>query len=287
VTVSSTAVTTKRPASDGSGRSLGSDEREQAIDLQELVTDLGHGRPTHEIIADALHRRIALGGYEPGQSLPAERELAVTLGIGRATLRAALRRLQQEGLVSTRPGRTGGTTVLAAGRDTRTGGWVGAERERQLYDVGDVRAVLEPLSARRATENISADEAAALELLAGQPAAGVEAFTTLDTRFHIAVAAATGNPLLRSLIERAREDFFDWANALWFRMDLRERNDLGAVLDNSLAEHRPIAAAIAAGDARRAERLMVTHIRAGVDGYAEILLRARRRSRRDREAPVR
>lgn len=271
-------MTPRRTASDGSGRSPGSGEREQAIDLQELVADLGHGRPTHEIIADALHRRIALGGYEPGQSLPAERELAVTLGIGRATLRAALRRLQDEGLVSTRPGRAGGTTVLAAGRDTPTGGWVDAERERQLYDVGDVRAVLEPLSARRAAENISAGEAAALELLAGQPAVGIEAFTNLDTRFHIGVAAATGNPLLRSLIERVREDFFDWANALWFRMDLRERDDLGAVLDHSLAEHRPIAAAIAAGDARKAERLMVTHIRAGVDSYAEILLRARRRS---------
>ena len=65
--------------------------------LQDLVTDLGHGRPTHEIIADALHRRIALGGYEPGESLPAERELAVTLGIGRATLRAALRLLTGAG----------------------------------------------------------------------------------------------------------------------------------------------------------------------------------------------
>jgi GntR family transcriptional repressor for pyruvate dehydrogenase complex len=252
-----------------------------AIDLQhlqELVTDLGHGRPTHEIIADALHRRIALGGYEPGELLPSERELSLTLGIGRATLRAALRRLQEEGLVSTRPGRAGGTTVLAAGRDTPAGGRVDVERERELHDVGDVRAVLEPLSARRAAENSSADEAAELELLAGQRAVGVEAFTTLDTRFHIAVAAAGGNPLLLSLIERARADFFDWANALWFRMDLRERDDLDAVLDHSLAEHRPIAAAIAAGDAHKAERLMIKHIRAGVESYDEIFSRARRRS---------
>jgi len=246
--------------------------------LQDLVTDLGHGRPAHEIIAEALHRRIALGGYEPGESLPSERELAETLGIGRATLRAALRLLTEQGLVSTRPGRAGGTTVLAADRDTPAGGRVEAERERELHEVGDVRQVLEPLSARRAAEQISSDDAAALQRLAGQQAIGIEAFTTLDTRFHIAVAAATGNPLLRSLIERARENFFDWANALWFRMDLRERDDLGAVLDHSLAEHRPIAAAIAAGDARRAERLMSRHIRAGVESYAEIFSRARRRS---------
>lgn len=251
---------------------------ESADDLQDLVTDLGHGRPTHEIIADALHRRIALGGYEPGESLPSERELAETLGIGRATLRAALRLLAEQGLVSTRPGRAGGTTVLAADRDTPAGGRVEAERERKLHEVGDVRQALEPLSARRAAESISLDDAAALQLLAGQQAVGIEAFTTLDTRFHIAVATASGNPLLRSMIERARADFFDWANALWFRMDLRERDDLGAVLDHSLADHRPIAAAIAAGDARQAERLMSRHIRAGVESYAEIFSRARRRS---------
>lgn len=270
-----------RPRGSGSrptGGSSGSPGREEAVDLQDLVTDLGHGRPTHEIIADALHRRIALGGYEPGESLPAERELAVTLGIGRATLRAALRLLTEQGLVSTRPGRAGGTTVLAADRDTPSGGRVDAEREHELHWVGDVRQVLEPLSARRAAESISPDEAAALKLLAEQPAVGIDAFTTLDTRFHIAVAAAGGNPLLRSLIERAREDFFDWANDLWFRMDLRERDDLGAVLDHSLAEHRPIAAAIAAADARKAERLMFRHIRAGAESYAEIFSRARRRA---------
>jgi GntR family transcriptional regulator, transcriptional repressor for pyruvate dehydrogenase complex len=271
-------VTPRRPASNGGAGPTAADDREVGAELKELVTDLGHGRPTHEIIAEALHRRIALGGYEPGESLPAERELAVALGIGRATLRAALRLLTEQGLVSTRPGRAGGTTVLAADRDTPSVGRVDAERERELHYVGDVREVLEPLSARRAAESISAEDAAALEYLAGQQAVGVDGFTTLDTRFHIAVASASGNPLLRSLIERAREDFFDWANDLWFRMDLRERDDLGAVLDESLAEHRPIAAAIAAGDAHKAERLMFMHIRAGVESYAEIFSRARRRS---------
>ncbi len=246
--------------------------------LRDLVADLGHGRPSHEIIADALRRRIALGGYEPGEALPAERDLAATLHIGRATLREALRRLAAEGLVSTRPGRSGGTTVLAAGRDGPAGGPIDTERERELRQVAEVRAVLEPLSARRAAESASPEQAAALMELADQHAVGIEAFTTLDTRFHIAVAAATGNPLLLTLIERARENFFGWANELWFRMDLRERDDLGDELDRSLSEHQPIAAAIAAGDARRAEDLMVVHVVAGAESYAEIFSRARGRT---------
>ncbi len=247
-----------------------------ADDLKALVAGLGHGRPTHQIVADALRRRIALGGYEPGESLPTERELATTLGIGRATLRAALRQLAAEGLVSTIPGRGGGTRILAPERVApATRAQVDAQRARALESVVDVRAVLEPLSARRAAARATRREKQLLEVLAGHGADTVEAYTTLDTRFHIAVAAATGSQLLLELIERAREDFFGWANDLWFHMDLHARDDARDELNRAIAEHRPIAAAIAAGDAGEAERLMREHIAAGAEGYREIFSRAR------------
>jgi DNA-binding FadR family transcriptional regulator len=249
-----------------------------ADDLKDLVAGLGHGRATHEIVADALRRRIALGGYQPGEVLPTERELAATLRIGRATLRTALRSLAAEGLVSTLPGRAGGTRVLAPERPARAfGGHVDAERASALADVVDVRAVLEPLSARRAAERATDREKALLAEVVADDADTVEAYTLHDTRFHIAVATASGNHLLRELIERAREDFFAWANDLWFHMDLRARDDVQQELDRSIAEHRPIAAAVAAGDPDEAERLMRLHVRHGAEGYREIFGRARRR----------
>jgi GntR family transcriptional repressor for pyruvate dehydrogenase complex len=248
-----------------------------ADDLKDLVAGLGHGRPTHEIVADALRRRIALGGYEPGEVLPTERELAATLRIGRATLRTALRALAAEGLVSTLPGRGGGTRVLAPERTAAPlpGEQLAAERARALDDVADVRAVLEPLSARRAAERATAREKELLTAIVADDADTVEAYTLLDTRFHIAVAAAGGNRLLRELVERSREDFFAWANDLWFHMDLRARDDVRDELNASIAEHRPIAAAVAAGDADEAERLMRLHVRHGAEGYREIFGRAR------------
>jgi DNA-binding FadR family transcriptional regulator len=247
-----------------------------ADDLKDLVAGLGHGRPTHEIVADALRRRIALGGYEPGELLPTERELAAELRIGRAALRTALRRLAGEGLVSTLPGRAGGTTVLASDRTARPGaGQLEAERASALEEVVDVRSALEPLSARRAAERATARERELLREIAAEGADTVEAYTMLDTRFHIAVAAASGNELLRELIERAREGFFAWANDLWFHMDLRARDDVHEVLDESTAEHRPIADAIVAGDPDAAERLMRAHVAHGAEGYREIFLRAR------------
>jgi DNA-binding FadR family transcriptional regulator len=245
--------------------------------LKDLVAVLGHGRPTHEIVADALRRRIALGGYEPGEVLPTERELAATLRIGRATLRTALRSLAAEGLVSTLPGRGGGTRVLAPERTAPSAdGRVEAERAIALDDVADVRSALEPLSARRAAERASAGEREALLEIVGADAETVEAYTLLDTRFHIAVASASGNRLLRELIERSREDFFAWANDLWFHQDLRARDDIQAELNRNIAEHRPIAAAIAAADGDEAERLMRDHVRGGAEGYREIFARARR-----------
>jgi GntR family transcriptional repressor for pyruvate dehydrogenase complex len=247
-------------------------------ELKELVAGLGHGRPTHEIVADALRRRIALGGYEPGELLPTERELAATLGIGRAALRTALRQLAAEGLVSTKPGRSGGTRVLAAGRSLGIGnGGLDAERARALADVLDVRAVLEPLSARRAAERATPGDAAALLGIVVADAESVEAYTLLDTRFHIAVARVSGNELLIELVERAREDFFAWANDLWFHMELSARDDVREQLNASVAEHRPIADAIADGDGDAAERLMRAHVRAGAESYGEIFARADRR----------
>jgi GntR family transcriptional regulator, transcriptional repressor for pyruvate dehydrogenase complex len=250
-----------------------------ADDLKDLVATLGHGRPTHEIVADALRRRIALGGYAPGEALPAERELAASLRIGRAALRTALRQLAAEGLVSTLPGRGGGTTVLAPERPARSAaaGQIEAARATALEDVVDVRAALEPLSARRAAERATQRDKALLEAIVADDAGTIEAYTTLDTRFHIAVARASGNRLLLELVERAREDFFTWANDLWFHMDLQARGDAQAELNAAIAEHRPIAAAIVAADPEAAEGLMRAHLAQGAEGYREIFQRARGR----------
>jgi len=249
-----------------------------ADDLKDLVATLGHGRPTHEIVTDALRRRIALGGYEPGEALPTERELAASLRIGRAALRTALRQLAAEGLVSTLPGRGGGTTVLAPERAARAAaGRIQAARASALEDVVDVRTALEPLAARRAAERATRREQGQLEAVVADHADTIDAFTTLDTRFHIAVARASGNRLLLALVERAREDFFAWANDLWFRLDLQARDDAQAELDQSIAEHRPIVDAIVAGDAGGAERLMRAHVAKGADDYRELFRRAHER----------
>src|SRR6185437_2941307 len=69
-------------------------------------------RNAPEQIVERLVTAVALGVYVPGQALPPERELASLLGVSRATVREALRRMTDSGYIEQRRGRNGGSFVL-------------------------------------------------------------------------------------------------------------------------------------------------------------------------------
>ena len=67
--------------------------------------------PLWRQIADRLRRSIASGEFKPGDVLPSETEINAAFQVSRATARASLERLRQEGLISRQSGR--GSIVLA------------------------------------------------------------------------------------------------------------------------------------------------------------------------------
>lgn len=69
-----------------------------------------HG-PYHGLAYDLIRRQIHTGSLMPNEQLPAERKLAESLGISRATLRDALKRLEQEGYVVSLRGAKGGNFI--------------------------------------------------------------------------------------------------------------------------------------------------------------------------------
>jgi GntR family transcriptional regulator len=69
------------------------------------------GRPLHAQIAESLLARIEAGELVAGDRLPSERDLSEALGVNRLTLRRALRALEDQGLITRRPGL--GTHVAA------------------------------------------------------------------------------------------------------------------------------------------------------------------------------
>jgi GntR family transcriptional regulator, transcriptional repressor for pyruvate dehydrogenase complex len=205
------------------------------------------------LVADSLRRLITLGALRPGERLPSERDLAETLRVGRDSIRAAMRVLGGEGLVETRRGRHGGsfvtdTKVLPQLLSTEI-----LASHREIRESYEFRRAVEPEAARLAAQR--ADDEAVAELLgmADEQAWSYRSWRAVDSRFHIAVARASGNELLSDAIHRARTTFFGWYDVIYSRIpweDLPiEDRDFGYV-------HRPIAQAIARRDGGLAANLM-------------------------------
>ncbi|MFC0529178.1 FadR/GntR family transcriptional regulator [Phytohabitans kaempferiae] len=156
--------------------------------------------PQSGLIGDTiaeLRRLIATGYWKVGDRLPTEADLASSLGIGRNTLREAVRALVHAGLLDTRHGR--GTYVKSNDEIGPT--LARYLRQEDLNDILETRRVLEPeaaaLAAMRRDDAAVAAIAKAYQRLtvARSTAAIVEA----DVDFHTAIVAATGNPVLLRL----------------------------------------------------------------------------------------
>ncbi|MFJ8198176.1 FadR/GntR family transcriptional regulator [Streptomyces sp. NPDC096152] len=147
---------------------------------------------------DAVVRRIGdaieLGLLADGEQLPGESELAGLLGVSTVTLREALMALRQQGLVTTRRGRGGGSFVAlpeVPGEErlkSRLRGW----STEELRDLGDHWAALSGTAARLAAERTEPHDLTHLRRTAGELAHAEDAAgrSRLYGRFHVELAAA-------------------------------------------------------------------------------------------------
>lgn len=221
----------------------------------------GQRRPSRDMVTEILRKRIALGGFAPGSRLPAERELAASLGVGRNTVRQAVRRLAEEGLVVTTLGRSGGTRVRPAPPVEGERAAVAADFRATIRDYMEYRSAVEPFAAGLAARRGSTADRRALVRMLDEEVADLAAYHQVDSRFHLAVAAAAGNEVLGEAVERARAELFVRGNALWLDCDWTlvypPDRDLSRVF---CEEHRAIALAVLAGDAETAEARMREHL---------------------------
>lgn len=205
---------------------------------------------------DALSRLRAFigeGGYDPGDRLPPERELIVTLDLSRNALRKALDTLEREGAIWRHVGK--GTFISSQGSALSSL----AELSKQVSPVQLMRArlSLEPAIAREAAMNASA-EAVARVVSARDRALNAESwdeYEAEDDIFHRAIAEATGNVLLLSLFDHLNEvrRAVAWNSVV--RVSQRPPRD-----HSSFAEHDAITAAIEAHDHAAAHAAMRSHL---------------------------
>jgi GntR family transcriptional regulator, transcriptional repressor for pyruvate dehydrogenase complex len=151
--------------------------------------------PLVELAVDQLTKLVAAETWPVGERLPAETELATLLGVGRSTVREAVRALVHAGLLSTRQG--SGTFVRAL---APASGWDERVRRAGILDVYEVRQALETKAAMLAAERRTDDDLMAIEAAraARHTASGGprDVFVRADLDFHQAVVAATHNAFL-------------------------------------------------------------------------------------------
>ena len=156
--------------------------------------------------------------FPPDSTLPAERELALRLGVTRPTLREALQRLDRDGWIDVRHGkstrvrdiwREGGLNVLAA--VVRNGGPL---PERFVTNLLEVRLAMAPAYARAAV-HANAPIIAGLLSAEGRPGQTAEAFADFDWRLHLALTSASQNPVF-TLILNGFGDLYQVMAVLYF-----------------------------------------------------------------------
>ncbi|WNV77215.1 FadR/GntR family transcriptional regulator [Geodermatophilus sp. DSM 44513] len=155
-----------------------------------------------ESVVAQLERQLGDGAWSVGERLPAEHRLAEELGVGRSTVREAVRVLLSRGLVESRQG--AGTFVRA--REPRAEDLPARLRRAGVLEVYEVRHGLEVQAARlAAARRTEADVRRMDDALArrrrARAAGRPQAFVDADLDFHRAVVAAAGNPVLQELFD--------------------------------------------------------------------------------------
>lgn len=156
--------------------------------------------PLVDQVIDQLRAQIASGEWPVGSRIPPEPELVGQLGVGRNTLREAVRALAHLGLLESRQG--AGTFVRA---DSELAGAVGRRlAHAELRDVLEVRRGFEVEAARLAARRRThADLTTLRAALAAREDAwesrDLATFVEADARFHHAVAACAHNRILLEL----------------------------------------------------------------------------------------
>ena len=208
----------------------------------------------NELVVRHVRDLVVRGRYRPGQRLPTERELVREIGVSRTSVRAGLQALAAKGLVVIRHG--SGTFVPDGPPmlDSEPLSVLAALHGFTRNQMFEARRTLEVSIARMAAERRTPEQLAAIsDAVTGMFAAceDPQAFLVEDIRFHGAVGAACGNPILASVVEMISAMFYEQR-----RRTADRRRELRPVAET----HWQIYQAIRDREAGRAAHLMSEHL---------------------------
>jgi DNA-binding FadR family transcriptional regulator len=212
-----------------------------------------------DVLAEELRREILAGELPEGAALPVERVLTAQSGLSRNAVREALRILEIEGLVETRPGRAGGSFVRRPGIRSmeRSLGVFIAGRRVKFQSLLEVREALEPAGAELAALARTDEDLADLDRASARlddVFDDVPMFLLRNVEWHVAVVRASHNDLMHAFISSLSQ-------AIHRGTDLEDFNS-DRVRTAAVHAHRKVLEAIRAEDAGKARLAMERHVHA-------------------------
>ena len=206
-----------------------------------------------EQVANQIMDMITSKQWKPGEKLPSEAQLCEAFRVSRTTLREALKSLAFVGYVRMRAGegtyvREDRPSTLDHGRRNRL------SHERNIWYIIETRFAVESRTAMLCAQRASAEDLRNLRRLADELQlrhdTGGAGVMELDVEFHLAIAAACGNPFLREFMNLIHEPVLHLMYAL-------KRKGF----EESQSEHLRILEALNERNAGKARRAMQAHLR--------------------------
>jgi DNA-binding FadR family transcriptional regulator len=196
-------------------------------------------------LADAvvarLQQQLSLGAYKPGDKLPSEPELMAEFGVGRSTIREAIRILANTGHVTVRQG--SGTLVeaqrgIAEPLPQRL-------RRADAADLDEVRQLLEIKIAEKAAllrtrGDLTRMKSLLQERNTAAEAGDIEGAISSDIQFHVAIAVASRNDILADLYRSVAEQMTRHFHQVHLTTDsFKETQQLHEQLLQSITDQDP------------------------------------------------
>lgn len=208
-----------------------------------------------DVVYDSIRRAIANGEYAEEERLPGENALAGQFDVSRPVIRAALKRLRDEGLVTSRQGSGSyiSTTVVP-----KPLAFQPLETIADLQRCYEFRLTIEPAAAALAAGRRSAADLAEIENLLQLMRDATERRShreDADFGFHLAITAAANNQYFETSM-RALKDHI----AVGMKFHGLSLQTVRGGLDHVLDEHAHIFAAISRGEAETARAAMAAHV---------------------------
>ena len=209
-----------------------------------------------EQVVDLISRDV----LKPGDRLPSERELCKRLGVGRSSLREALRSLAVMGIID---GRVGDGTFVSDSNKRyleKTLQWGLLLDRKRVQDLIETRLMLESQTAFLAAQRVTAENIEAIEeTLRGMKASigEPEKYLEFDLQFHLTIARATQNSILYSLLSMIRGYLQEWIKGSLAEPSTTQTETRAEL---SLQEHQKILDALRKGEADQAQQAMMEHI---------------------------